>query len=564
VSGGRETEEAGGASGRSAGGRRGGIARPRGADRGQLAALVAAGIKLDLRASRMGHGRTRVPPLVMALLVYAMMGTFLSMALVGQEDIFMFSLFTVSAAMFMTGLLVVMEYSTVVVNPDDFDIMAHRPVSSKTYFWAKMANLFFFVLVTAGALTVPPAIIGGVALAGPLYSIVYLASAVAACIAVAGLAVLLYAVALRIWSYDRFTSVVTYLHTAATFVLVLGYVFLPRALGGEAALPTIHRGAWVFVAPPAWFAATAHLVTGESTAQDGLLAVIALAATVAIVAAAANTISLDYSRKLAELAAASRQAETPTSTARRRRNPFGALGLRLCRNDAERAGFTLLSAYMRRDKKLRARIFPAFGLPLAAYVAGLLTGELNDPLAAQAGDMGLLQILGFYSMFVGFFFASGLTQSDQWKASWLFYAAPLGDRSGLLVGARKFVVFQFLLPFFLVLFVLIALAVPVASAAAFVLVVALLAMITFAILTLATPNLPLSQSVEKSRQARQIGLMMVMGLFIGALVAVQKALQSSLTAGAIGVAILVAAALSTEALVRRHLRRRLAGEEYQG
>lgn len=535
----------------------------RAVDRDQLGALFTAGIKLDLRASRAMHGRTKVPPLVMALLIYAMGGTVLAFALVGQGDPFVYSLFTISAAMFMTGLMVIMEYSTAVVNPDDFDIMAHRPISSKTYFWAKVANLLFFVAVTAGALTVPAAVVGGSVLAGPLFVPTYLAAALAACIAVAGLGVLLYSVALRIWSYEKFTSVITYLHTAATFVLVLGYIFLPRALGGDAAMLTVQRGDWVFAAPPAWFAAAAQLALGKGTAQDALLAVMALVATVAIVAAAANTISLDYSRKLSELAVSSRESET-ARRARGFRGPLRRLGLALCRNDAERAGFTLLAAYTRRDKKLRARLFPAFGLPLAAYVAGVLTGELSDPLVAGQDGMGLLQILGFYSMFVGFFFASGLTQSDQWKASWLFYAAPLGDRSGLLTGARKFVVTQFLAPFFVVLFILMSFVIPAASAAAFVLVVFLLALITFALLSLSSPNLPLSQSVEKSRQARQVAFMMVMGVFIGVLVAAQKAMQAGPGPGSVAVGILIVGAFVTEALVRRFLRRRLANEEYQG
>jgi ABC-2 type transport system permease protein len=383
-------------------------------------------------------------------------------------------------------------------------------------------------------------------------------------VAVAGLAVLLYAVALRIWSYERFTTVVTYMHTVATFVLVLGYVFLPRAMGGDAALPTIHRGAWVFAAPPAWFAAAPQLVLPSGTGQDALLAVMALGATVGVVLAAANTISLDYSRKLSELAAASRESET-TKTARRRfSGPLRRFGLALCRSDAERAGFSLLAAYMRRDKKLRARVFPAFGLPLAAYVAGLMMGEITDPLRPGGDGMGLLQILGFYSMFVGFFFASALTQSDQWKASWVFYAAPLGDRSEVLAGARKYVVTQFLAPFFLVLFGLLSFVVPPLSAAAFVVIVALLAFTTFGLLSLSAPNLPLSQSVERTRQARQIALMMVMGVFIAVLVAAQKAMQAGPGPGLVAVAALLVGAVTTESLVRRHLRRRLAIEEYQG
>ena len=110
-------------------------------DWGQLRALLAAGIRLDLRASRSAHGRTKLPPLVIALIVYSMMGTLLATALAGQRDPFVYALFTISAAMFMTGLVVIMEYGTAVVSPDDFQIIAHRPVSSKTYFWAKVGNL---------------------------------------------------------------------------------------------------------------------------------------------------------------------------------------------------------------------------------------------------------------------------------------------------------------------------------------------------------------------------------------------------------------------------------------
>ena len=68
----------------------------------------------------------------MKKLISTFIALVLAAALVGQGDPFVFSLFTMSAAMFMTGLMVVMEYSVVVVNPDDFDILAHRPISSRS------------------------------------------------------------------------------------------------------------------------------------------------------------------------------------------------------------------------------------------------------------------------------------------------------------------------------------------------------------------------------------------------------------------------------------------------
>jgi ABC-2 type transport system permease protein len=531
-------------------------------DWGQLRALFAAGIKLDLRTSRSAQGRTKLPPLVIALVVYSFMGTLLATALVGQRDPFVYSLFTISAAMFMTGLVVIMEYGTAVVSPDDFQIIAHRPVSSKTYFWAKVGNLFFFVAATAGAMTLPAAIIGGISVGGLSFAPAYAVSALASCVTMAGFAVLVYAVALRIWSYDKFTSAVTYVHTAATFVLVLGYIFLPRVLEGDVSLLAVERGGWVYAAPPAWFAGAVELATGGGGSQSVALALMALAATVALVAAASGTISLEYSRKLSELAASSGKAEAADEA--RRSVGFSRFGLALCRTDAERAGFELMSAYMRRDKKLRARILPAFGLPLAAYIAGLLTGELADPLAAGGSGVGLQQILGFYSMFVGFFFASGMVQSDQWKASWIFYAAPLENRDELATGARKLVISRFLVPFFVILFALMSLAMPASSAAAFVIVVFLLALITFALLSLTSPQLPLSQAIEKTRQARQIGLIVILGAFIGVLVAIQQVMRAGPAAGIAVIGALVGAAATTEWLLRKRLRRRLALQEYPG
>ena len=531
-------------------------------NRDQLRALVSAGIRLDLRASRSTHGRTRVPPLVIALIVYAFMGTLLATALVGQRDPFLYSLFTISAAMFMTGLVVVMEYGTAVVSPDDFHIIAHRPVSSRTYFWAKVLNLLFFVSVTAGAMTLPAAIIGGIFVGGGAFTLAHAVASLASCIAVAGFAVLVYAAALRIWSYERFTSAVTYVHTAVTFVLVLGYIFLPRVLGGDVALLSVERGGWVYVAPPAWFAGAVELATGGGGTQSVVLALLAAAATFALVSAAGGTISLDYSRKLSELAAAPGRADEERDRGHTR--GFSRLGLALCRTDAERAGFELMAAYMRRDKKLRARILPAFGLPLAAYMAGLLTGELSGTLARGAEGVGLQQILGFYSMFIGFFFASGMIQSDQWKASWIFYAAPVENRDELMTGARKLVISRFLVPFFIVLYALMSLTVPVSSAASFVTVVFLLALITFALLSLTSPRLPLSQAVEKTRQARQIGLIAILGAFIGVLVAIQEAMRRGPAAVVAIIGALVAAAGATEWLLRRRLRARLARQEYPG
>ena len=533
----------------------------------QLRALLVAGIKLDLRTSRGGIGRGKLPPFVIALITYTVMGLLMAVGLRSQGDLFVYSLFTISAAMFMTALAVIMEYVTIVVHPDDFEILAHRPVSSRTYFWAKMGNLFFYVTPIALVMTLPSAVIGSYSLEpGFLFGLFHVLCGVVACLATAAAVVLIYTGTLKVVSYQRFTSIMTYVHSGVTLVLVLAYFLLPKMIEDDPMVLSLNRGAWVYAAPPAWFAGSVELLTGTGGGQSVHLLLMAAVGSALVVAAAMNTISLDYSRKLSELTTSSVEAEE-RSDGRARRRPFFRLGLASLGTGTERAGFVLMDAYMRRDRKLRSRVYPAFGLPLAVYLTALIRHDLHSPFvqSPDGSPVALQEIMGLYCIFVSLFFASAMTQTEQWKASWLFYAAPLANPSGVLRGARRLVIWRYLIPFFLLLFVLLSLAMPVLGAATFVLIVFPMCLAAFAILSLASPHMPLSQEVERTRQARQVGLFMILGTtMIPLLIVVQLMMQNRPAATGPILVALWGLAWAAERLVGARLRRRLAQEEFTG
>ncbi len=533
----------------------------------QLRALLAVGIKLDLRTSRGGMGRGKVPPFVIAIITYTVMGTLMAVGLRPHGDIFSYSLFTMSAAMFMTALAVIMEYVTIVAHPDDFDILAHRPISSRTYFWAKLGNMLFYVTPIALALTLPAAIVGSCSLEpGVLFGLFHVLGGIVACLATAAAVVLIYTGTLRVVSYQRFTSIMTYVHSGVTLVLVLAYFLLPRMIEDDPMLLSLHRGAWVYAAPPAWFAGSVELLAGTGSRQDVYLILMAAAGSALVIAAAMNTISLDYSRKISELMTSSVEAEERID-GRVRRRPFFRLGLSSLGTGTERAGYVLMDAYMRRDRKLRSRVYPAFGLPLAVYLTALIRHDLHSPFvqSTDGSPVALQEIMGLYCIFVSLFFATAMTQTEQWKASWLFYAAPLRDPSGVLRGARRLVVWRYLVPFFLLLFVLMSLAMPVLGAAFFVLMVFPLCVTAFAVLSLASPHMPLSQPVERTRQARQIAFFMILGTtMVPLLIGIQLVMQDRPAATGPLVFALWGLAWLAERVVAARLRRRLAKEEFTG
>ena len=68
------------------------------------------------------------------------------------------------------------------------------------------------------------------------------------------------------------------------------------------------------------------------------------------------------------------------------------------------------------------------------------------------------------------FFPTAMTQSEQWKASWIFHSAPMAGPARVLQGARRLVVWRYLIPFFTLLFVLLSFRMPVLGAAVFILI----------------------------------------------------------------------------------------------
>jgi hypothetical protein len=179
--------------------------------------------------------------------------------------------------------------------------------------------------------------------------------------------------------------------------------------------------------------------------------------------------------------------------------------------------------------------------------------------------MALQEIMGLYCIFVSLFFASAMIQSEEWKASWIFHAAPLKDPSGVLQGARRLVIWRYLVPFFLLLYVLLAFAIGPLGAGVFVLMILPMCLSAFAALTLASPHMPLSQEIERGRQTRQIGIFMLLGVtLIPLLIAMQFLVRSRIELTVPLLALLWGLAWLSERAVRARLRKKLATEEFGG
>jgi ABC-2 type transport system permease protein len=485
-----------------------------GIDRDQWQALVRAAIKLDFRTVGLDL-RGRRPsggPLRMVLrvsLIYVLTGAMLGAIVLAARDEFTSGVLIVSAAMFLVALSVLVEYHAVVVSPDDHLVIGALPVSSRTYFAARLTNLLFYILLQATAFGLLPVLAYtfaggfrphlGLAAAAALY----LSSTTSALAMVS-----LYAALLRFVHPTRLKRVLSYVQLALSFVVYGGWALLVQFAGtrSRGALEPIDS-AWWFFNPASWFASYLELALGSLSPRHWLSAAGSLILLATLGVLALRYLSFDYSERLGALSAAGERPREARAGAR----------LPVFRRNEGRAVALLIRAQFRQDLRFRLSVLSILPLTLVYLFYGLRQGPLLDPFvhpdsALQGWFLLYMAVLAFPLILI-----PQMAQSDAYRASWIFYSTP-ASRPALVLSMKGFMTAYFVLPYLAFVGLIMSYFFEsVFHVILHMMVLALVGHITLQIAVRLLPGLPFSQPVQKGSQP---GRFLAMWLVLSAVSAV--------------------------------------------
>ena len=133
-----------------------------GVDPVQYHHLLQCSLKMNFRSTSplfKGGSETK-SALRSAVFTNLIFGGIMSLLFAHLADTFFFTVLMVGYAMAMLAMMVLMEFGLVVISPDDHLILAHRPISSRTFLAVRFSNLLFYVLVLSLSLNVVPTFAG--------------------------------------------------------------------------------------------------------------------------------------------------------------------------------------------------------------------------------------------------------------------------------------------------------------------------------------------------------------------------------------------------------------------
>ncbi len=424
-----------------------------GVDAEQYHTLLQASLTMDFRSSgpfsRGGASQTK-NALKMAVALNLLFSSILAIIISMTAPSFYYSLITLGYCMTMLGMLILMEFALVVISPDDFPILAHRPISSRTFMAVRFSNLLFYVLVLGLSLNLGPAILGIFCDDSLWYfPLVYLGVSVVANLFVAAAVVAIYGLLMRWLNYERLKDVLAYCQIVFSFIFFLGYQLIPRLfLRSSGSHVEIVSHTWGYLFPPTWFADMIEIGQHHWSLPTFISAGFGLVVMLLILPGIFRAISLDYSERLGRMITASSKtvSSAPVRALRRARARLLSFYVR---DPQELAFFSFICAMFRRNRKFKMQLFPQFGSMFAML---LVVGFDRDNRSQITGMSACFTTMAFAVCAAAL--VALIPYSDEYAGSWIFQIAPLQKQDLILRAVKKAAAIYIFVPM-LVLYVLV-------------------------------------------------------------------------------------------------------------
>ena len=362
----------------------------------------------------------------------------IAVTLILSLDVFTYALLGITMSMLVIALWTV-PYFDILLSPTNYSIVAHTPVTSRTYFLVKLTQLLTYTVLLLASLNLLPAFCGIWIHAREfsrlefLFPFVYLPIVFMSGFFTIGVMTVFAGYLTKLYTKKGTRNIAQYaqfVFPALFPVLWILATRLPREVTSDKLTSVLK---WFYALPNGWFAGAVSLVMGQVERHFLILSGLAVASTLFLVFVPLRSIAKSYSEYLSYLLESGSRQKSEL----RVKTPLFA---RMFRNPTLRAGLCLGAAYLSRDRHILRQFFALIGAILIMVVIFAQDEVLSLKFFYQSYVIGLSPGFSVFFCFTGTSFVGGfllpVRYSEHWKASWMLKLAPFSTSRDLWRGMQ--------------------------------------------------------------------------------------------------------------------------------
>jgi biotin transporter BioY len=425
----------------------------------QIVAIVEVKLKIDNRRARFNQWNKKQSEsngtFFLMLGLYFLMACAISAFIYFSASIIAIYSLIFAVMMFMLAMTLITDFSAVILDSNDNAILLPRPIDDRTLLIARITHILMYLLSMMLALAIPFLVVT-MHLYGVLAAISFLLISLLSLILIVFLTNIFYLVLMKFTSEERLRNIINTFQIVLTVIFMGGYRLVGRMVNFDALINGVDSKVhwWHFLVPPIWMGNCMNIIIKhEFDSTKFLFLFLTLTVPFMVVFMVNNGFSGVFNQKIAGMDIAKRQEKIPNKTSKK--GLVETLSSIFTGTSMERGTFEFVWKITSRDRKFKLRIYPSLAYLLIYPVFMIGTGRGDGSFVQQIEHLRESTGMGIVVIYlcgtVLLTIRSQISQSEDFKAAWLYELAPIGKPGEILSGSLRAIMVKFLLPITLLL-----------------------------------------------------------------------------------------------------------------
>jgi hypothetical protein len=428
-----------------------------GVDFDRLTIITETKLTMDRRRVRANYNqqKNKAPknPLMMTLIVYGFFGLMMGIMIGFTKSLILSMIFFHAYLLFMMAMTLITDFSAVLLDTADHQIILPRPINSKTIFLARLFHILVYLLQFTIALAVFP-LIAIFITHGPLAGIAAFFTILLTVALAVFFTYLLYILILRFGNEQKVKDIIGYFQIFMTLLFTVGYQLLPRLIDFENIVRSFTLHWYSYFLPPVWMALSIESV--QQLKFDALHLLMILCAFIIPIVTfwiMIKYLAPSFAHKLSLLQNDQQSAPKTIENTLKKRTLSSRFSSLFCFNSLEKAGYELVWKITGRDKGFKMQFYPSLGYILVfVFIIVFKSGKNFQTTLSSLPDSKLFLWMIYLPMFSVSTSKTLVAYYENFQAAWVYQSTPVKYPGQIISGSLKALLTKFFLPPYLLLF----------------------------------------------------------------------------------------------------------------
>lgn len=423
----------------------------------KLTIIAQTKIMMDRRRSpatwKRSQKKEHKNPLLFTLIMYGFLGMLIGSLVFYLNSLLMCMILLHSYVLFMMAMTLITDFSSVLLDTADNQIILPKPVNSRTLFLSRVVHILVYLLQFMIAIAAAPIIFTFIKY-GLITGLVTLLTMLLTVTFAVFVTYLLYTFILRFGNEQKIKDIIGYFQVFMTVFFAVGYQVIPRFIDFDNSDFSFNLHWYSYLLAPVWMGMTTEAVHDSNYNHIHLL-MIACTVIIPILTTwlMIKFFAPSFSRKLAALNNNTETVKTVKAGTKSKTALSSKLASIFCSSKTETAGFEKVWKITGRDKSFKVQFYPSLAYLLVfAFIFVFKSGKNVAEIWKQLPTTNSFLWFVYLPLMSISSSLNIIPFNENFGAAWIYQAVPLEKPGAIISGMVKALLVKFFIPVYLILF----------------------------------------------------------------------------------------------------------------